>query len=144
MSQHFGHRDVTRKGSDRLIFCMKGEPMKKLLLGTVTLAAMAAAGSALAGDLPTKAPIYKAPVVVPVAYSWTGCYVGAHAGYGWGRDKNDFGRAIATDPTEIEGFPAEFGPFDHNTNGGVVGGQVGCNYQTGNWVVGVEGELWWS
>jgi outer membrane immunogenic protein len=28
--------------------------------------------------------------------------------------------------------------------GGVAGGQVGCNYQDGNWVVGVEAEGWWS
>jgi outer membrane immunogenic protein len=119
--------------------------MNKFLLGStalVALVAFAAVGSAGAADL----PVYKAPpmVAAPV-FSWTGCYIGAHAGYGWGRNRNDFGTAIASGATENEGFPAEFGPFDHNTNGGVVGGQVGCNYQwANNWVVGVEGELWWS
>jgi outer membrane immunogenic protein len=116
--------------------------MNKFMLGSTALIAFAAVGSAGAADLPVKAP----PMVAAPVFSWTGCYIGAHAGYGWGRNRNDFGTAVASGPTE-EGsfFPAEFGPFDHNTNGGVVGGQVGCNYQfANNWVIGVEGEAWWS
>jgi len=31
-----------------------------------------------------------------------------------------------------------------NGKGGVAGGQAGCNYQDGNWVLGVEGEGYWS
>jgi outer membrane immunogenic protein len=115
--------------------------MNKLMLGSTALIAFAAIGSAGAADLPVKAP----PMVAAPVFSWTGCYIGAHAGYGWGRNRNDFGTAVASGPTENEGFPAEFGPFHHNTNGGVVGGQVGCNNQfANNWVVGIEGELWWS
>jgi outer membrane immunogenic protein len=34
---------------------------------------------ALAADMPTKAP---APIAAPV-YTWTGFYLGAHAGYRW-------------------------------------------------------------
>jgi outer membrane immunogenic protein len=99
--------------------------------------------AASAADMPVKA--YKAPVAAPAAFSWTGCYVGAHAGYGWGRNKNDFGVAVEAGPTEELGNPTEFGPFDHNTHGGVAGGQAGCNYQfQQNWVVGVEGELAWT
>jgi outer membrane immunogenic protein len=116
--------------------------MNKFMLGSTAFIALAAIGSAGAADL----PVYKAPpmVAAPV-FSWTGCYIGAHAGYGWGRNRNDFGTAVASGGTEEGTFtPFEFGPFNHNTNGGVVGGQVGCNYQTGNWVVGVEGEIWWS
>ena len=116
--------------------------MKKLLLGSVAMVAAIAAGPAFAADMPVKAPII-APVV---AYSWSGCYVGVHAGYGWGRNKNDFGRAVASGGTEnLEAFPPEFGPFDHRTSGGVAGGQLGCNYQAANnFVVGIEGEVWWS
>jgi outer membrane immunogenic protein len=33
---------------------------------------------------------------------------------------------------------------DFNGRGGVAGGQVGCNYQDGNWVFGLEGEGYWS
>jgi outer membrane immunogenic protein len=95
----------------------------------------------MAADLPVKAP----RMVVEDSFRWSRCYLGAHVGYGWGRNTNDFGNAIASGPTENEGFPAEFGPFNHNTGGGVFGGQIGCNYQFApNWLVGVEGEVWWS
>jgi outer membrane immunogenic protein len=115
--------------------------MNKFMLGSAALISLAAIGSAGAADLPVKAP----PMVAAPVFSWTGCYIGVHAGGGWGKNRNDFGTAIASGPTENEGFPAEFGPFDHNTSGGVVGGQVGCNYQTApNWVIGIEGEAWWS
>ena len=53
--------------------------MKKLLLGTAALVALAA--PAFAADMPprpyTKAPAYTAPQVV---YNWTGFYVGGHVG----------------------------------------------------------------
>jgi outer membrane immunogenic protein len=116
---------------------------KKLLIAIAMLGA--AAGSAGAADLAR--PIYKAPIVAAVpVFSWTGCYIGAHGGYGWGRNRNRFGDAIFSGLTEVfEGFPAEFGPFHHSTSGAVAGGQVGCNYQaSNNFVIGIEGELWWS
>ena len=66
----------------------------------------------------------------------------------WGRNTNDYGTAIASGASEgggAEGVPSEFGPFDHNTRGGVLGGQAGCNYHfQQNWVVGAEGESAWS
>jgi len=116
--------------------------MKKLFLASIVFGVLVA--PAMAADQRVKAPILKAPPA-PV-FSWSGCYIGAHGGYGWGRNKNDFGAAIASCLTEgFEGFPAEFGPFDHDTSGGVVGGQVGCNLQSSNnLVAGFEGEGWWS
>ncbi|MEA3198545.1 MAG: outer rane immunogenic protein [Gammaproteobacteria bacterium] len=118
--------------------------MRKLLLAGIALPAFVT-GPAMAADLPVKAP----PMVAAASFNWSRCYVGAHAGYGWGRNRNDFGNAIQSGPTENEGPQAitvgEFGPFHHNTSGGVFGGQIGCNYQFApNWLVGVEGELWWS
>ena len=78
-------------------------------------------------------------------FSWHRCYLGAHVGYGWGRNRNSFGNAIETGNSEGEGLPGEAGPFHHNTSGGVFGGQLGCNYQfANNWLVGIEGEVWWS
>jgi outer membrane immunogenic protein len=115
--------------------------MKKLMLAGVAVAALASA-PAMAADIPLKA----APKVV-AAYNWTGCYVGLHFGLGIGKNKNDFGTAVASGATEgFEGFPAEFGPFDHNTGGGVAGGQLGCNYQVAasSWLIGLEGEGLWS
>src|SRR5260370_33159199 len=62
--------------------------MKKLWLAGVAGVALAAAGSADAADLGTR-PVYKAPpVTAPVPmFSWTGCYIGAHIGGGWGRNE---------------------------------------------------------
>ena len=116
---------------------------KQIVSIAVAVSAILGIGSAFAADMAVKALPVAPPVV---AYNWTGCYVGAHVGYGWGRNTNDFGRAVASGGTE-EGafFPAEFGPFNHTTSGGVAGGQLGCNYQAANnFVIGIEGEAFWS
>jgi len=77
--------------------------MKKLLLGTVAAAAVVVS-PALAADLPTKAPILKAPPVVAV-FNWTGCYIGAYGGGAWGGDVDTH------DPRSQGGaFPAGTGP----------------------------------
>jgi outer membrane immunogenic protein len=56
--------------------------MKKLVLALTALAALS--GSALAADLPTKAPMYQPPAPV---YSWTGFYLFGGGGYGlWEAD----------------------------------------------------------
>ena len=47
--------------------------MKTILLGTTALAFFAS--SAMAADMPVKAP----PIAAVAAYNWTGCYIGAHA-----------------------------------------------------------------
>lgn len=120
--------------------------MKKLLLGSIVSVALTAGGPAGAADAPVR-PVYKAPPAVAAVapFNWSRCYVGLHGGYGWGKNTNGFGIAVASGPTEELGNPTEFGPFDHNTRGPVFGGQAGCNYQfTPNWLVGIEGELWWS
>jgi outer membrane immunogenic protein len=115
--------------------------MRKSLLASIAFVSFIT-GPAIAADMAVKAPLLAAAP----SFNWSRCYFGAHVGYGWGRNTNDFGNAIASGPTEgFEGFPAEFGPFNHNTSGAVAGGQVGCNHQLApNWLVGVEGELWWS
>lgn len=100
--------------------------MKKFTLA----AAMVALGctSASAADL----AYTKAPVVAPV-YSWTGCYVGATVGYRWG----------TSSVTAASGFGAGL-PITNDLNrmdGFTGGGTLGCNYQTGAWVVGLEGDF---
>jgi opacity protein-like surface antigen len=55
--------------------------MKKLSLASVAVAGLFGA-SALAADLPTKAPVNKTPIVTP-PYNWSGFYVGANFGGGW-------------------------------------------------------------
>ena len=84
------------------------------------VAAIGLASAASADDMPDQAR----PVVAPVA-NWTGCYIGANAGYGWAR--KDWVDAGA--------------PVGSNTSaGGLFGGQIGCDYQfASNWVVGGQG-----
>lgn len=98
--------------------------MKRLYLALVGLAALSSA--AAAADLPAAAPApyYKAPVFVPV-YSWTGFYAGLNGGGGIGRS------AWAS----TTGF---------TVSGGQIGGTLGYNYQFGQGVIGVEGDLDWS
>ena len=92
---------------------------------TALLATAALAPAAFAADLPGRGgAIAPAPAFVQNApYTWTGFYAGLNAGYGWG----SYDRAADL----IMGKPS----------GGVVGGQLGYNYQFGNLVVGVEGDL---
>ena len=60
--------------------------MKIRIFGSLALLALGAAGPAVAADMSVRAPVYKAaPPAVVTAYNWTGCYVGAQAGYAWGR-----------------------------------------------------------
>ena len=95
---------------------------RKLLLRTVATAALLG-GPAFAADLPVKAPPPPA-----LAWSWAGFYLGAHGGYGWGR--NDFSEVVALFPTIAVG--------SIDPNGWVAGGQAGYNWQNGRWVAGVE------
>jgi len=101
--------------------------MKKLLLSSTFLVIGSAAAMAADLRLPVKTSVAAAPV-----FSWTGCYVGAHVG---GTKTHSFAA------TNFEG--ADWTSSNDGT-GAVAGGQVGCNYQQGNWVVGVEGEGSWS
>src|SRR5262249_32279203 len=83
-------------------------------------------------------PALKAPppAVAPPVYSWTGCYVGAHVGWGWGRSdytSSSFSHA---------GTLTRSASTSLDTSGALFGGQVGCNYQfASNWVVGVQGDF---
>jgi outer membrane immunogenic protein len=105
--------------------------MLKIAAITAAIATLALSGAANAADLPVKA--YKAPPPPPPVFSWTGCYLGANVGYGWG-------------PRSIDAFDdrtraTDVGNWDFNGSGVVGGGQVGCNWQTGALVFGLEGDF---
>lgn len=109
--------------------------MKRINLAGIGLLAWAAVGQpALAADLPVKAPV-RAPVAAPI-FTWTGCYIGGHVGYGWAREQWDYGYYDGTD------YNLDYG--SHTTKGILGGGQIGCNYQTGAWVLGLEGDFSWT
>jgi outer membrane immunogenic protein len=94
--------------------------------GLVLLATGAVAGSATAADLGRQyqQPYVKAPIYNPV-FTWTGFYLGLNGGGGWGQSSWD-----------------RTGTFD--LSGGVIGGTVGFNWQTGQLVLGIEGDADWS
>jgi len=92
--------------------------MKSKIIAGLGLAAMLATPAA-AADLAYKAPA--AYAVAPV-FTWTGFYLGANAGYGWGE---------ADYSGDIDGFL-----------GGI---QAGYNYQlSGPFVIGVEADIQYS
>jgi outer membrane immunogenic protein len=103
--------------------------MKKLVIAA---SAVAFAGAAQAADLYVKAPVV-------TVYDWSGIYVGANAGYGWGDENWAF-------PTN--NFFVSVAPTSFNTQpkGALAGGQIGAQKQLGAglfgfglpWVVGVE------
>lgn len=109
--------------------------MQKLLLGSAAFAVLIAAGSAMAADMPAKAPVYKAAPAVAAAYNWTGFYLGGHVGYGWARDQWQQYNAAGLAITETTTF---------NSKGALGGLQLGYNFQTGPWVWGIEGEYSWA
>jgi outer membrane immunogenic protein len=114
--------------------------MKRLLLTTVSVLALISARPGLAADLPTRMPVKAAPAPVRV-FSWTGCYLGGHVGWGWGRK-------TFTDTPDgflVSDLVGSMSSVDVDTNGFLGGGQVGCDYQFAtNWVVGVEGNFSWA
>lgn len=95
----------------------------KRLLGGVAVSALLAA-PALAADL--RMPVKAAPAPIVAAYSWTGCYIGAQVG------------AIA-ERARYDDIGAGTG-ISYNETGIIGGGHIGCNWQTGQWVFGIEGD----
>jgi opacity protein-like surface antigen len=72
-----------------------------------------------------------APVPPASGTNWTGAYIGAQGGYGWGQ----------TQWPDVLGFvPANTQPRFDSANW-LAGGTVGVNAQSGRFVFGVEGEI---
>lgn len=110
------------------------------------LALSASRGAAFAADLAarpyTKAPVYAAPV-----YDWSGGYGGVEGGYGWGRsNQTDPGIPPAVTPpiTPPVNPPPNTQDGHYSVTGGLVGGTLGYNWQTGPWVLGLEGDYSWA
>ena len=109
--------------------------MRFLISGSIAFAAIIAAGAVNAADLPLP---YKAAPVSP-AYSWQGFYIGANGGFSWGSSCWTF---VDTVPPGLGGPSAAEGC--HDPSGGIVGGQVGYDWQLSNWVLGLEAQGDWA
>jgi len=99
------------------------------------LAGTLVTGSALAADMPMKAP--EAPT-----YQWGGCYLGVNVG--GGASGTNFGSAVdpgtylaAGDAATVSGS----GGGGANADGILAGAQAGCNFQSGTLVYGLEGDF---
>src|SRR5262245_3838294 len=92
---------------------------KGFLIATSAGFAAAAVPGAQAADMPIKAPRYIEP-----AANWSGWYIGAHAGVAWQQ---------ATESV--------YSDLSFNKSGFIGGGQLGYNWQHGNFVFGLESDI---
>lgn len=75
-----------------------------------------------------------APAPAPVYANWSGCYVGGVAGTSSGRSNRV---AVINTAPNSAGLPIT---GDFNLSGFIGGFDLGCNWQMGGWVFGVEGD----
>jgi outer membrane immunogenic protein len=102
---------------------MGGEAaLKRVLLASVGICGVVLGSPAIAADMPTKAPVYKAPP----AFSWAGFYMGIQGGGLWGHSRQS---GTTGDITTNFGL-----------SGGGGGIEYGTNWQFGNWVLGMESD----
>jgi outer membrane immunogenic protein len=127
-----------------------------LRLGTLlasTTALVALGAPAFANDLPARSaqtPAAMQAFAAPVPYtSWTGFYIGANAGYSWGKAKSEFDSSgFSFDTGGVAGVitvPGFSNSDKVNLNGAIGGFQAGYNWQTSpNWMWGLETDFQWS
>jgi outer membrane immunogenic protein len=108
------------------MFNTTGNIMKQMRAGLVGLAIVCAA---LLPGTAANADGYRGSIKdAPMAFSWTGVYIGGHAGLVTGETTGDVGLG---------------GPLntDFSLSGALYGGQVGYNWQSGATVLGLEGSF---
>ena len=104
--------------------------MRKFIGSALVSSVMVVSGAAMAADIPMKAPV--ARVAMAPAWGWDGFYLGAHAGYAWGR----------TRVTDRDGYNTVVGDtWDFRTSGFVGGGQLGYNVWMNPLLFGIEADL---
>jgi outer membrane immunogenic protein len=103
---------------------------KLIVSAAVAISTILGMGAASAADLAARPYTKAAPMAVAPVYNWTGFYIGINGGGGSGHtDWLYTGAAVNT---------------NHNTSGGMAGGQVGYNWQAGSWVYGLEADGDWA
>ena len=105
-------------------------------LATLLIATSLTLGSgvALAAPKPHYPPPSPPPPPPVPAWTWTGFYVGGNVGYGWGNSNTTVN---FFDPTGLL-FSSQ-GSF--GVNGALGGGQIGYDWQSGNWVFGAVADF---
>jgi outer membrane immunogenic protein len=93
--------------------------MRKTIFAATVLTMAVAAGAAVAADFPRGPAPYYSPASV---FNWSGPYAGLNVGYEWGKVANS-----SIDPSGVAG-----------------GGQVGYNWQSGQFVFGGETDIQFS
>jgi outer membrane immunogenic protein len=112
--------------------------MKNLIIAGFVFGGLIA--PAAAADMPLKAPPLAPPAPV---YYWSGCYVGGSVGGIWRQSDStnisfvDGGSGV-TAAVAAGAIPTA---FNDGGSGWLAGGQLGCNYQTSNWVFGIETDM---
>lgn len=101
--------------------------IRKFLMASVGVVVLT--GSAVAADLPSRAPppIYVPPVPI---FTWTGIYLGGQIGYAWGNHNTNYG---------VPGV-GSFG-IGYSPDGVIGGAHVGYNQQFNQFVIGLEGDV---
>ena len=96
----------------------------------VASALLLVSANANAADLPARPAAYVPTVVT--TYNWTGIYLGINGGWGWGQQ----------DPLNI--ITNRFDNFSVGFSGGVFGGTLGAQIQSGHVVLGFESDIDWA
>jgi outer membrane immunogenic protein len=105
-----------------------------MLLGTV--AALGIAGAASAADLPRKSPPQTFVQPLPI-FTWTGFYAGVSGGYAFDSGKSQ----LTGTPGLLATGLVPTGKEKTLGDGFIIGGTLGYNYQVGQVVFGLEGDL---
>ncbi|MBX9592658.1 MAG: porin family protein [Hyphomonadaceae bacterium] len=99
---------------------------RAIFLGLAASCALAAAAAAADLGGAPRGRVSQEPIPYQQPFTWTGFYVGTHLGYGWS----------SIDWQEAPAFNG-----GHDGSGWLAGGQVGYNWQVGQLVYGIEGDL---
>jgi outer membrane immunogenic protein len=116
----------------RILVKARGVRMKKLLLATVSAAALT--GAAQAADMSAPRLVAKAAPAPTLVPTWAGLYLGVQGGLAWHegtlKDLDTFFLPAGTSRSS-------------RTTGGIAGGNIGYNWQFNSFVFGVEGDANW-
>jgi outer membrane immunogenic protein len=107
-----------------------------LIAPSIAIAVLAPLG-AQAADLPPALPpgpaVFAPPAALRTIANWGGFYIGGNVGAAVARDQSNFSAGGAT-----------FAAADTSLWGAAGGVQTGFNWQSGNFVAGLEGDFDWS